>query len=143
MTLQKALHQAVKEGYPLCAPPGSRTILVAEDEPGLRSLLCDIMRLYGHTVLLAGDGRTAVNLALEHRYPIDLVITNVIMPGLTGPQTVAKVTTIHPGAKALFISAYKQQELEEKMLIPPNVSFLRKPFSIEDLSQQARELLAA
>jgi len=112
-----------------------RTVLFADDVEEVRRLSCAALRQHGYTVLTARDGLEALSLAREHRDPIDLLITDVMMPRLGGPDLCRALKTCHPEARVLFISGYPADELDEA------ASFLQKPFTPRVLLRRVGELL--
>jgi CheY-like chemotaxis protein len=110
-------------------------VLVVEDEVGVRSLARRILEAAGYEVLVAADGQEA--LALFERTAVDLVITDVVMPGLSGSQVVSRMRMVHPGLPAIFTSGYT----ERPGALPPGAPFLSKPFSGRDLLTLVGETL--
>ena len=113
-----------------------RTVLFAEDMEEVRTLSCAALQQHGYTVLPARDGLEALSLAREHRDPIDLLITDVMMPRLGGPDLWHALKDCHPEAGVLFISGYPADELDEAS------SFLQKPFTPHVLLRRVSELLS-
>ena len=112
-----------------------RTVLFAEDMEEIRAVSCAALQQHGYTVLAARDGFEALSLAREHRDPIDLLITDVMMPRLGGPDLCRALKDCHPEARVLFISGYPADELGEA------ASFLQKPFTPRVLLRRVSELL--
>jgi CheY-like chemotaxis protein len=124
-------------------PRSSRTpetVLLVEDEEMVRTLAATILR-QRYTVLEAGGGDEALRLAQQYAGPIHLLVSDVRMPGLSGPQLVERLRPLRPGLKALFISGYPDDALLPQRLSEPGTAFLPKPFSPEALEQTVRELL--
>jgi len=122
------------------ATTGSGTVLIAEDEKGVRELAREFLSLSGYTVLEARDGVEAMAIAKNHGGPIDLLITDVIMPRMGGRELAARVSTLRPNTKILFMSGYaeyapNQNETEE------HTQWLTKPFTRVALTRMAGELL--
>jgi two-component system, cell cycle sensor histidine kinase and response regulator CckA len=114
-----------------------RTVLLAEDEDAIRCLLSALLRTQGYQVLEASDGRTAVQVAALHDGPIDLLLSDVMMPGLTGPEVFVRLMPDHPEIKALFISGVPDGFLDCDPV------FLRKPFAPAELLDKVSEILCA
>jgi len=112
-----------------------RTVLFAEDMEEIRAVSCAALQQHGYTVLAACDGFEALSLARDHRDPIDLLITDVMMPRLGGPDLCRALKDCHPEARVLFISGYPADELGEA------ASFLQKPFTPRVLLRRVSELL--
>ncbi|MBD3421792.1 MAG: response regulator [Chitinivibrionales bacterium] len=106
----------------------AKTVLVADDEPSIRILVAQLLRDEGFTVLEAGDGDEAVRLANEHKGTIDLLISDVIMPHIDGPEVAAQVLGKYPGMKVFYMSGYSR-DLRQ---IGENEVFIRKPFRVDD-----------
>lgn len=118
---------------------GTETVLLAEDEPVVRSLISDILRGQGYDVLEAADGIAAEHISQEHSQgEIDLLITDVVMPRMSGPELSKRVQTIHPGIKVLYISGYTGEDLVESGFFKSELDFLPKPFRIDDLVRKVR-----
>jgi len=113
----------------------SETILLVEDEPGIRRSLARGLRGGGYTVLESADGSAALELFSEHRESIDLILTDVVMPGMTGPELVEHAKLLQPQARVLFMSGYPGAEL------PPGTRLLAKPFRCSDLLSEVRSSL--
>jgi PAS domain S-box-containing protein len=124
-----------QEGY------GKETILVVEDEVAVRRTTSRGLRSRGYTVLEAGDGDSAVQLAESHPGIIQLVLMDVILPGRSGPQVVADLHRIRPGMRVLYASGYTGRELTPHGLLASDVAFLQKPYSIAELTRRVREVL--
>lgn len=108
---------------------GRATILVAEDDDGTRAVLTRILERLGHAVLLATDGLQALRLAESHAGPIDLLLTDVIMPRLTGPQLAARLQAVRPGIPVLFMPGYPEDALSEVPGLQVETDLVAKPFT--------------
>jgi signal transduction histidine kinase len=118
------------------------TILLAEDEPGVRAFLEMALTRAGHTVVTAASGPEAVATGRGHQEIIDLLIADVVMPGLSGPEVADALREAHPRMRTLFLSGYTSHSaLPEALLADPG-SFLQKPFAVEALMAKVRERLA-
>ena len=118
------------------------TILLAEDEQGVRAFLEMALRRAGHQVISTESGDEAVETGLARREPIDLLITDVVMPGLSGPEVSDRLRSAHPRMKTLFLSGYSTHSaLPERVITDPG-AFLQKPFTVEALLSKVRERLA-
>jgi PAS domain S-box-containing protein len=139
----EAAEETVMESPPFFLRPlgtGSETILVLEDENALRGLVRQVLVRRGYTVLDTGDPAEAIRICEERGDTIDLLITDVIMPGMSGPQVVERVSRLHPGMKILYTSGYTAKALLDQGVGQP-VSFFAKPFSPEELAAKVREVL--
>jgi len=120
---------------------GSETILVVEDEMGVRELACRILRDRGYKVIGAADGNEALRLAREHEGEIHLVVTDVIMPGMSGNELVAQLKSDRPQIEALYISGYTDKAIVHHGILDSGVAFLQKPFTVEGLAHKVREVI--
>ena len=118
------------------------TILLAEDEQGVRAFLEMALTRAGHHVIATASGNEAVELGSHTSMPIDLLISDVVMPGLSGPEAADKLRQTHPKLRTLFLSGYSSHSaLPDRVIADPG-SFLQKPFTVEALLAKVRERLA-
>ena len=122
---------------------GTETIVVAEDAEGVRAVVQTVLRRNGYTVLPAPDGQTALDLVATHPEPIHLLITDVIMPGMSGRQLADRLRELRPGLKVLFVSGYTDDAIIRHGMLEPGIAFLQKPFTPESLTRKVREVLDA
>ncbi len=120
---------------------GSGTILLVEDETMVRAVAERALTRHGYTVLTAENGEAALEI-LGREKTIELLISDVVMPTMDGPTTVRAARKMHPELPILFISGYAEEQLRKSIDIP-NVSFLAKPFSVQQLAEAVREVLIA
>jgi len=137
---------AQPERLPPAAAPaancqGSETLLVVEDEDGVRLLVRDYLRMKGYTVLEAGHGEEALRIAGEHSGEISLMITDVIMPGMNGRQLAERMAILRPAMKVLYMSGYAETAVYRKGVLEPGAPFLQKPFGPPDLGRKVRDVL--
>ncbi len=121
-------------------PEGTETILLVEDELGVRALMQYGLRLYGYTVLAARDGDEALRLSKRHARPIHLLVTDVVMPGMDGRQLAQELVALHPKMKVVFKSGHDAAATCGAAGAEGAV-LLRKPFTPDVLARKARELL--
>jgi two-component system cell cycle sensor histidine kinase/response regulator CckA len=133
----------VNSGPPAPAPSrrGGETVLVVEDEPGIRALMRKILQKQGYEVLEARNGEEALALAEERSAPIDLLLADVEMPEMSGFELATRLKALRPEMKILFVSGLPADELERFGPPPAQASFLRKPFSLAALLEKARNVL--
>ncbi|MCC6653281.1 MAG: PAS domain S-box protein [Candidatus Eisenbacteria bacterium] len=124
------------------APTLRATLLVAEDEPLVRQFVCMSLRRLGCVVLEAESGEHALAIAESHEGDIDLLLSDVIMPGMSGPELAVEVTRKRPGVRVLLMSGYPGDELPELAPGQQELPLLSKPFSGEALEVRVRDLLA-
>ena len=125
------------------APRGSETILLVEDEPALRAVARRALERQGYTVLDAGDAETALQVGAEHAERLQLVITDVVMPGTSGPELAGQLASAHPHLRVLYMSGYTDDAIVQHGVLEPGVAFLQKPFSPTSLARKVREVLDA
>jgi len=119
---------------------GNETILVAEDEVGVRELIGKVLTEQGHTVLAARNGREALELAQGYEGPIHLVLSDVVMPEMGGSEFVRALVELRPSIKVLYVSGYTDDEVLHRG-IAQGATFVAKPFAPDDLIRKVRELL--
>ncbi len=122
-------------------PGGNETVLLVEDEEGVRSLSRQILRGCGYTVLEAADGDEALAVAGRHAGRIDLIVTDVVMPGLGGRELVERLKAFCPTARVLYVSGYTDDAVMRHGIREVEVQFLEKPFSPLRLACKVREVL--
>jgi signal transduction histidine kinase len=120
---------------------GSETVLVVEDEPPVRIVTRQVLERYGYAVLEAPDGETALHLAAKHHGPIHLLLTDVVMPGLSGRQLAEQLGRLRPAIKVLYASGYAENALAHHGIPESGISYLRKPFAPETLARRVRDVL--
>ncbi len=130
-----------EEDLPREVTGGAETILLVEDEPAILSLGREMLEILGYRVLAAGTPGAAINLAAEYAGEIDLLVTDVIMPEMTGRDLCNRLLSLYPNLKRLFMSGYTADIIAHHGILEEGVSFIQKPFSLEDLSIKVREAL--
>lgn len=120
---------------------GTETILLVEDEQSVRALTRSLLEHGGYTVLEAGSGAHAIEIATQHPETIHLLLTDVVMPGMNGPTLAEKILSIHPETKALYASGYSGGFGTQTGLVPAGATLLQKPFSRVALLQKVRNVL--
>ncbi len=129
---------------PAAPPPrGQETLLLVEDEPSLRKITRIILESCGYTVLEAQDGQTALRVAQQHPSPIDLLVTDVVMPKLNGHQLAQELAQTRPGMKVLYLSGYTDDAIIRYGVMHTDTPFLPKPFTPDSIAQKIREVLDA
>ncbi|HUD98970.1 MAG TPA: response regulator [Bryobacteraceae bacterium] len=131
------------EHAPAAAQRGSETILVLEDEARVRKLVCDVLAGRGYHVLEAVRGEEAVRMAAEHKGRIHLLLADVVMPEMSGPQALEQIRARHPHMKVLFMSGYTDEAMVHHGILDSGAPFLQKPFLPETLARKVREVLAS
>ena len=138
--VMKALDSAVRIESP-CVPPGTGRVLLVEDEPALRQLTHRLLEKMGCTVLEAGDGAEAVRVAGQCNDPIDLLITDVVMPGMSGGQLAELFAATHPQMKVMYMSGHTDDVIVHHAILKEGVSFLQKPYTRDALASKIAEVL--
>ena len=116
---------------------------MAGDQDDLRGLVVTVLRSSGYKVLDAPDGGAAVRVAEETKERIDLLLTDVIMPDMTGKQAADLILRARPDVRVLFMSGYADEVIARKGVLDRGIAYLPKPFSIEALTAKVREVLDA
>lgn len=119
----------------------SEAVLLVEDEETLRELTREILAEAGYRVLEAENAPRAFEVAAAHPGPIHLLLTDVVMPGLSGPKTAERLVVLRPGIRVLFASGYTADELGPHGVLDSSVAFIQKPFSPELLLARVHEVL--
>jgi CheY-like chemotaxis protein len=122
---------------------GTETILLVEDEPALRAMAKEALRRHGYSVLEASDAAEALRLADARGFRVDLLLTDVVMPGMNGQELALRLTERYSGLKVLFVSGYTDSAVIRNGLLNASAAFLEKPFPPSVLLRRIRQLLDA
>jgi len=135
---------------PISSPPppsgslrGSETILIVEDQDEVRKLTRRMLEARGYHVLVAASGADALRIADQAAGRIDLLLTDVIMPGMSGREVALLLGPAHPNMRVLFVSGYTDESIVHEGMLEPGLAFLQKPFTAEGLARKVREVLDA
>jgi two-component system, cell cycle sensor histidine kinase and response regulator CckA len=120
---------------------GTETILLAEDDVRVRNLVRDVLEHYGYRVLVAENGDTALAAATWHKGRIHLLLTDVVMPRMSGHELAERLTGIHPEVKVLYMSGYTDESIVHHGVVDANTHFIQKPFAPEALARKVSEVL--
>jgi len=122
-------------------PLGNETLLVVEDEEEVRRLTVQILKKYGYKVLEASHGRDALNLCEHHKDPIHLMVTDVVMPEMSGPELAKHLSSLRPEMKVLYMSGYTDSAIFRNGMLELGAPFFQKPFTSDILVRKVREVL--
>lgn len=125
------------------APVGLETVLLVEDEPGVRALAEVVLRKLGYTVLVAENGSAALRIWEESRGAIDVVLTDVIMPRMNGSELANRLREMNPRLKILFMSGYTDDMLSDQGILAGDTQLIQKPFTADALGRKLRSVLDA
>lgn len=120
---------------------GAETILVVEDQKTLLRLVETVLKKYGYRVLTSANAGEALLAAEQHSGPIHLLLTDVIMPGMTGRQLAERLVPLRPGLRVLYMSGHPEKVIAERGILIPGVEYIAKPFSPEALAKRVRKVL--
>jgi len=116
-------------------------VLVAEDETLVRVLVRKTLTQAGYRVLEAGGGEEALQLAARHDGTIHLLVTDVVMPGMSGRELMRRLAAVRPNVKVLYMSGYSDEAVERHGVLDPGTAFMQKPFTPSVLARRVREVL--
>lgn len=118
-----------------------KTILVVDDEPEIRKLVGAMVGQSGYVAITADSGEHALTLVKKLKGPIELLITDVVQPGMSGPMLADKLTAIQPDLKVLYISGYDNTHVVQKYVVEKGHALLPKPFTVDELRTKVAEIL--
>lgn len=118
-----------------------KTILVVDDEPEIRKLVSAMVTQCGYNALTADSGDHALTVYRHLNAPIEMLITDVVAPGMSGPMLADKLSAIQPDLKVLYISGYDNTHLVQKYIVERGHALLSKPFTMDELKNKMTELL--
>jgi DNA-binding NtrC family response regulator len=120
---------------------GSETVLLVEDDPMLQAVIQEALQSGGYTVITGLSPEASLAAAADHTGPIHLMLTDVVMPRISGPEVAVRAKATRPGMKVLYMSGYVGAAAEHQTDLPPSAAFLQKPFSVDALLRKVRETL--
>jgi two-component system cell cycle sensor histidine kinase/response regulator CckA len=140
-TDEPAAMKSLSGAYPAAQARGTETILMIEDDDGVRRLGCHVLESLGYTVLCAESGGQALDLVRDHKGKIDLVLTDVVMPEMSGREVERRLAEAGHAARVLFMSGYADDAILRHGVLETGVAFLQKPFTPDVLGRKVREVL--
>jgi signal transduction histidine kinase len=135
--LEEIKERVVKEEL----PRGSETILLVEDEEMVRKLAVQILKRQGYTVLEGSHGNEAFNICNKHDGPIHLLVTDVVMPKMSGLELAERIASIQPEIKVLYMSGYTDNAITHHGVLEKGMNYIQKPFTVDGLARKVREVL--
>jgi signal transduction histidine kinase len=126
---------------PEVLPAGSETVLLVEDDPTLKAVIQELLQDGGYTVIAGPSPEASLAAAADHKGPIHLMLTDVVMPRMSGPEAAAHVKAARPTMKVLYMSGYASAAAEHQTDLPQSAAFLQKPFTGDALLRKVRETL--
>ena len=135
--------QDSKVAKPRAMPPGTETVLLAEDEPSIRRLVSDTLLALGYRLLEAANGEEALHVAKKYPETIDLLLTDVIMPGMNGRELAEEISALKPGLSVVFMSGYTDDILSRHGVCEHGFNYISKPLVLTELACKLREVLDA
>ncbi len=126
-----------------CARGGDERVLVVDDEPGVRKLLARILRAQGYDVFETEDGASALALLNSANRQMDLVVTDLVMPKMSGTRLAEEIQTRWPAVKLLFVSGFPRGDARQASAHVANVPVLHKPFTSQQIEKTVRDVLDA
>ena len=122
-------------------PRGSETVLLVEDEEEVRKLAAQILQRQGYKVLEAPQGGDALLICEQHQTPVHLMLTDVVMPGMSGHQLAERLKSLQPQMKVLYMSGYTDNAIVQHGVLVEGVNYISKPFTVDALARKVREVL--
>jgi len=127
--------------HPQAPVGGSETVLLVEDEESVRELVRETLKSKGYVVMEAADGVQGMKVAESHTGKIDILITDVMMPGMSGRELAQRITAVRQTIKVLFLSGYTEDAIIHEGVLEPGTAFLQKPFTLQALARKVRDVL--
>ena len=125
-----------------CMTRGSETLLLVEDEYAVRQATAEFLRLQGYQVIEAKDGLDALTVASRHPSKIDIIVSDVVMPNMSGGGLAKALARVRPDARFLFVSGYAGKTVRDHHVVDLEANFLQKPYTLRQLSAKIRGALA-
>ena len=139
--VNEAVEAGTPRDQPKEAPRGTETVLLVEDAAAVRAVTRQVLDRLGYAVLEAPDGKAALHLATRHRGPIQLLLTDVVMPELGGRQLAEQLRSLRPELKVLYVSGYMDDAVVRHGVLEAGIAYLQKPFTPDTLARKVRAVL--
>jgi PAS domain S-box-containing protein len=139
--VEKSARVYKPKAKPAVAPGGTETILLVEDEEAVRSMVSKVLQNKGYTVLEARHGNEAIGMSERYEGSINLMVTDVIMPQMSGRELAQRLAPLRPEMRVLYMSGYPDNTIIQHGVLEPGAAFLQKPFTIHSLELKVREVL--
>ena len=120
---------------------GSETVLIAEDEAAVRAVARQALERQGYTVLEASSAHAALDLAQRHSGPLHLLLTDVVMPGMSGRTLAVRLLELRPELRVIYMSGYTDEAITRHGMLKPGLTYVQKPFTPDALARKVREVL--
>jgi CheY-like chemotaxis protein len=120
---------------------GNETVLVVEDGEKVRKLIVEILESQGYKILEASHGNDALLIYEKHNGPIDLILADLLMPGMSGPELAKSLKSLHPQMKVLYMSGYTDNAIVHHGILEKGMNYIQKPFTVNELARKVREVL--
>jgi len=134
---EEIVEREIRDGFPC----GGETILVVEDNHEVRKVTGRILRMQGYRVLEASNPSIAFSTCTQHEGPIHLVMTDVVMPEMNGPDLVKRIISQYPEMKVLYMSGYVKNFISHQGILGKEMDYIQKPFTVNELAKKVREVL--
>jgi two-component system, cell cycle sensor histidine kinase and response regulator CckA len=139
--VNRSLYDLEHDAVELDLPSGVETILLVEDEAVVRTLVREILESYSYQVIEAQNSTEALDICENYKEPIDLLVTDIVMPQMSGPELVKRSTSLRPEMKVLYMSGYTENAIVHHGILTEEIPFLQKPFTPDSLASKVREVL--
>jgi two-component system cell cycle sensor histidine kinase/response regulator CckA len=139
--VEKSISAEEKKEKEAVAVTGSETILIVEDDDMVRNFAAKVLKKLGYTILIAADGQEAISISGDHQGPIHLILTDVVMPGISGAAVEETLRDSRPGIKVLYMSGHTDNAIVHHGVLGKGKVFLQKPFTPDALARKVREVL--
>ncbi|HOY61689.1 MAG TPA: response regulator [bacterium] len=120
---------------------GKERVLVVEDEPGVLKLVIRVLESSGYSAISAASADEAISICADSEYPVDLLVTDVVMPDVNGRELAERIRKLRPNIKVLYMSGYTENAIVHHGILDKGINFISKPFNVEDFTRKVRDVL--